>query len=90
MRLEPCRPGHLRTMTAIWMDPDSVRAALASRRTMLTGNRQLTTAMQTWLGLSFEGRGDQVARAIAGTQSIGLKPVDFTSSLQRSASDRIN
>ena len=42
----------LRTMTAIWMGLDTVRAAVANRRMMLTGNRQLTTAMQTWLGLS--------------------------------------
>jgi DNA-binding HxlR family transcriptional regulator len=42
----------LHTMTAIWMGLDSVRAALASRRMMLTGNRQLAAAMQTWLGLS--------------------------------------
>src|SRR5258707_2138096 len=42
----------LRTMTAIWMGLDSVRAAIANRRMMLTGNRQLATAMQSWLGLS--------------------------------------
>ena len=42
----------LRSMTAIWMGLDTVRAAVASRRIMLTGNRQLTAAMQTWLGLS--------------------------------------
>ncbi len=42
----------LRTMTAIWMGLDTVRAAIASRRMMLTGNRQLATAMQSWLGLS--------------------------------------
>ena len=42
----------LRTMTAIWMGLDTVRAAIASRRLMLTGNRQLATAMQSWLGLS--------------------------------------
>jgi len=42
----------LRTMTAIWMGLDSVRAAIANRRLMLTGNRQLATAMQSWLGLS--------------------------------------
>jgi DNA-binding HxlR family transcriptional regulator len=44
--------GDLRTMTAIWMGLDSVRAAVASRRMMLTGSRQLATAMQSWLGLS--------------------------------------
>lgn len=42
----------LRTMTAIWMGLDTVRAAIADRRMMLTGNRQLATAMQSWLGLS--------------------------------------
>ena len=42
----------LRTMTAIWMGLDTVRAAVANRRMMLTGNRQLASAMQTWLGLS--------------------------------------
>jgi DNA-binding HxlR family transcriptional regulator len=42
----------LRSMTAIWMGLDNVRAAVASRRMMLTGNRGLATNMQTWLGLS--------------------------------------
>jgi DNA-binding HxlR family transcriptional regulator len=42
----------LRTMTAIWMGLDTVRAAIANRRMILTGARQLATAMQTWLGLS--------------------------------------
>ncbi len=42
----------LRSMTAIWMGLDSVRAAVASGRMILTGNRQLASAMQTWLGLS--------------------------------------
>ena len=42
----------LRTMTAIWMGLVSVRAAVADRRMMLTGNRQLANAMQSWLGLS--------------------------------------
>ena len=40
----------LRTMTAIWMGLDTVRAALASQRMILTGSRQLSSAMQTWLG----------------------------------------
>jgi hypothetical protein len=39
-------------MTAIWMGLDTGRAAVANRRMMLTGNRQLAAAMQTWLGLS--------------------------------------
>ena len=42
----------LRTMTAIWMGLDTVRAAVASRRMLLTGDRQLAAAMQSWLGLS--------------------------------------
>jgi DNA-binding HxlR family transcriptional regulator len=42
----------LRTMTAIWMGLDTVRAAVGSDRMILTGNRQLASAMQTWLGLS--------------------------------------
>ena len=42
----------LRTMTAIWMGLDTVRAALASRRMILTGDRKLGAAMQSWLGLS--------------------------------------
>ena len=42
----------LRTMTAIWMGLDTVRTAVANRRMILTGNRQLATSMQTWLGLS--------------------------------------
>jgi DNA-binding HxlR family transcriptional regulator len=42
----------LRTMTAIWMGLDTVRASVANRRMILTGNRQLAAAMQTWLGLS--------------------------------------
>ena len=42
----------LRTMTAIWMGLDTVRAAVADRRMMLTGSQQLASAMQRWLGLS--------------------------------------
>ena len=42
----------LRTMTAIWMGLDNVRAAQGAERMMLTGDRQLATDMQTWLGLS--------------------------------------
>ena len=42
----------LRTMTAIWMGLDNVRTAQASRRMMLTGDRQLASDMQAWLGLS--------------------------------------
>jgi len=42
----------LRSMTAIWMGLDTVRAATGSGRMMLTGDRQLADSMQTWLGLS--------------------------------------
>ena len=42
----------LRTMTAIWMGVDTVRAAVTTQRMILTGNRQLAASMQTWLGLS--------------------------------------
>jgi DNA-binding HxlR family transcriptional regulator len=54
-------PGHdvdlyvssdLRTMTAIWMGLDTVRAALRDERVKLTGDRKLASDMQTWLGLS--------------------------------------
>jgi DNA-binding HxlR family transcriptional regulator len=42
----------LRTMTAIWMGLDSVRAAVRDDRVKLTGDRRLAADMQTWLGLS--------------------------------------
>lgn len=42
----------LRTMTAIWMGMDTVRAAVASRRMLLTGDRKLASDMQVWLGRS--------------------------------------
>lgn len=42
----------LRTMTAIWMGLDTVRAARTSGRMMLTGDTALAADMQTWLGLS--------------------------------------
>ena len=42
----------LRTMTAIWMGHDTVRAATANQRMLLTGDRTLARDMQTWLGLS--------------------------------------
>jgi DNA-binding HxlR family transcriptional regulator len=42
----------LRTMTAIWMGLDSVRAAVGAGRLSLTGDRRLAADMQTWLGLS--------------------------------------
>jgi len=42
----------LRTMTAIWMGLDTVRAALRAERMMLTGDRQLASSVETWLSLS--------------------------------------
>jgi DNA-binding HxlR family transcriptional regulator len=42
----------LRTVTAIWMGLDSVRLAVASGRMVLTGEAQLASRMQAWLGLS--------------------------------------
>jgi DNA-binding HxlR family transcriptional regulator len=42
----------LRTMTAIWMGLDSVRAALRDDRVKLTGDKTLASNMQQWLGLS--------------------------------------
>jgi DNA-binding HxlR family transcriptional regulator len=54
-------PGHdvdlyvtsdLRTMTAIWMGLDNIRAAVASERLQLVGDRDLAANMQAWLRLS--------------------------------------
>jgi DNA-binding HxlR family transcriptional regulator len=42
----------LRTLTAIWMGLDTVRVARAQRRLLLTGDKELATQMQSWLGLS--------------------------------------
>lgn len=42
----------LKTMTGIWMGVDTVRAALASQRMHLTGDPELASHMQSWLGLS--------------------------------------
>ncbi|QQO21005.1 helix-turn-helix transcriptional regulator [Bradyrhizobium diazoefficiens] len=42
----------LRTMTAIWMGLDTIRAAVSNGRMMLTGDRRIASSMQTWLGLS--------------------------------------
>ena len=42
----------LRSMTAIWLGLDTVRAAVGNHRIVLTGSRQLASSMQTWLGLS--------------------------------------
>lgn len=42
----------LKTMTAIWMGHDTVHKALGEDRLLLTGDRQLASDMQAWLGLS--------------------------------------
>ncbi|GAM97619.1 transcriptional regulator of HxlR family [alpha proteobacterium U9-1i] len=42
----------LRTMTAIWMGLDNVKAALRTKRMLLTGDKTLSSNMQIWLGLS--------------------------------------
>ena len=42
----------LRSMTAIWLGLDTVRAAVANHKIVLTGSHQLASSMQTWLGLS--------------------------------------
>jgi hypothetical protein len=42
----------LRSMTAIWMGLDTVRKAVSDDRVTLTGDKQLASNMQTWLGLS--------------------------------------
>lgn len=51
----------LRTMTAIWMGADTVKAAVNANRLMLTGSRQLASDMQAWLGLSPFARPPQKA-----------------------------
>jgi DNA-binding HxlR family transcriptional regulator len=51
----------LRTMTKIWMGLDTVRAALASDRLRLVGERGLASAMQSWLGLSPFAREQKLA-----------------------------
>jgi hypothetical protein len=42
----------LRTMTAIWMGMETVADASKTPRLMMTGEKELQKAMQTWLGLS--------------------------------------
>lgn len=54
-------PGHdldvevradVRTMTAIWMGHDTVKAAVAEGRLSVEGDRELCGSIQRWLGLS--------------------------------------
>jgi DNA-binding HxlR family transcriptional regulator len=42
----------LRTMTAIWLGLTTVRKAISEGKLLITGDRQLASHMQTWLGLS--------------------------------------
>lgn len=42
----------LKTMTAIWLGYETVRQAVRDERVKLTGDRELSQQMQTWLGLS--------------------------------------
>ncbi len=42
----------LKTMTAIWMGLETVRKAVSEGKLKLTGDKQLASSMQTWLGLS--------------------------------------
>jgi DNA-binding HxlR family transcriptional regulator len=42
----------LKVMTAIWLGYETVRAAVRDERVKLTGDRQLASNMQSWLGLS--------------------------------------
>lgn len=42
----------LRTMTAIWIGLTTVREATSEGKLVLTGDRQVASHMQTWLGLS--------------------------------------
>ena len=49
----------LRTMTEIWMGYAPVARAKADGRLMITGNRQLETNLQSWLGLSPFARFDK-------------------------------
>ena len=57
----------LRTMTAIWLGLESVRAAVGADRMMLTGDRKLAADMQTWLGLSRFAKERKLASFLATT-----------------------
>jgi DNA-binding HxlR family transcriptional regulator len=51
----------LRTMTAIWMGFDTVRAAVNTERLTLVGDGKLAADMQAWLGLSPFAREQRLA-----------------------------
>jgi hypothetical protein len=42
----------LKTMTSVWMGWTPVREAISNGKVILTGNRQLTADIQSWLKLS--------------------------------------
>lgn len=50
----------LRTLTEIWMGYRSVADAKDTEQLLLTGNRALESAMQSWLGLSPFAKGDRL------------------------------
>jgi DNA-binding HxlR family transcriptional regulator len=58
----------LRTMTAIWMGVETVRQAVSARRFTMTGERALSSDIQSWLGLS------PFARAAARPAAAGRAP----------------
>ena len=51
----------LRTMTAIWMGYEGLRAVLDAERMILTGDRAIGDRMQQWLGLSSFARHARMA-----------------------------
>lgn len=51
----------LRTMTEIWMGLETVRAAVAKQRMVLSGDKGLATDMQAWLGLSSFAKTEKLA-----------------------------
>jgi DNA-binding HxlR family transcriptional regulator len=53
----------LRTMTSIWMGLTKVREALDGNKMTLTGDRQLASDIQIWLGLSPFAAEKKLARA---------------------------
>jgi DNA-binding HxlR family transcriptional regulator len=53
----------LKTMTAIWMGLGTVRQAISDKKMALTGDRELSADMQSWLGLSHFAAEKKLARA---------------------------
>jgi len=52
---------NLRTMTAIWLGYESATAAVAAKRLILVGDRDLQSKLPTWLGLSRFANVERVA-----------------------------